>query len=533
MDHAPSSAGVLASLGAAQFVMAVDSTAMNVSIVNVATDVGSDITGVQTAITMYTLVMASLMVTGGKIGQLIGHRRAFLIGAAVYAAGSLTTAIAPNLAVLLIGWSFLEGVGAALILPAVVALVASNVDPDRRSGAYGLVAAAGAVAVAVGPLLGGMCATYLSWRLVFAGEVVLIVVIIVASRRMVSVAPDTSTEIDVVGAVLSAVGLGLVVFGVLRSGVWGFVTAKPGTSAILGLSPAFVSMVAGGVVLWVFVMHQQRVVARGGEPLVDVSLLQVQQLRSGLASGAFQFFLQGGLFYLIALYLTVAVGLSAIATGTRLMPLSITLLVAAVGVPKLFPNASPRRVVRLGFGALVTGTVLLIVLLDLGDGAQIVSGPLLLAGLGIGALASQLANVSVAAVPEHRSGEVGGLQNTANNLGSSIATALAGAVLIATLTTAFLQGLATNPDVPAELLRSAEVELAAGIPFLSDAELERALDATDLDDGVAAAILEENSGARIGALRTALGVIALGGIAAMFASRRIPTEQPGREPTIA
>lgn len=529
MDVTSKSAGsVLASLGAAQFVMAVDSTAMNVSIVNVARDVGTDITGVQTAITMYTLVMASLMVTGGKIGQLVGHKRAFLIGAAVYAAGSLTTAVAPNLVVLLIGWSLLEGIGAALILPAVVALVAANVTPERRSGAYGLVAAAGAVAVAVGPLLGGLCTTYLSWRWVFVGEVVLIAVIIVASRRMVAVPADGTTSIDVIGALLSAIGLGLVVFGVLRSGVWGVVVAKAGTSSIIGLSPAFVSMVVGAAVLWLFVAHEQRVADRGAEPLVDVSLLRMPTLRGALGSGGFQFFLQGGLFYLIALYLTVAVGLSAIGTGVRLMPLSISLLVAAVGVPRLFPDASPRRVVRFGFGALVSGTVLLIALLQLGDGPGVVSAPLVLAGLGTGALASQLANVAVASVPEARSGEVGGLQNTATNLGSSIATALAGAVLVATLTTAFLQGLATNPDVPEEVLAVAEVDLAAGVPFVSDADLERALAATDLDERTVSAILDENADARIGALRTTLGVIALAGFAAMFVSRRIPTEQPGR-----
>ncbi len=525
--------GVLASLGAGQFVMAIDSTAMNVSIVAVAQDVGTDVTGVQTAITAYTLVMASLMVTGGKVGQMIGHKKAFLVGAGIYAAGSLTTAMAPNLAVLLIGWSLLEGIGAALILPAIVSLVASNVPIEGRSKAYGLVAAAGAIAVAVGPLVGGLFTTYLSWRWVFVGEVVLVAVIIVASRGMVSSPPDGTTTIDLPGAVLSALGLGLVVFGLLRAGVWGFVSPKPGAPEVLGLSLAFVVMIAGVAVLWAFVAWEQRLLDRGREPLVDTSLLRIPQLRTGLSSAGFQFFLQSGLFYLISLYLNVAVGLSAIGSGLRLMPLSITLLAGAVLVPRLFPHTSPRAIVRLGFAGLIGGVLLLIVLLHFGDGPGVVSGPLVLAGLGIGALASQIANVTVAAVPEERNGEVGGLQNTATNLGASIATALAGAVLVATLTSGLIQGLSGNSDVPADLVASARVELSAGVPFVSDVQLDAALAESGLDDRTAAAIKEENTDARIAALRTALGVVALAGVAALFVSRRLPEVQPGSAPVAA
>jgi MFS family permease len=165
---------VLVTLAAGQFLMTLDTSVMNVAIATVAEDVETDVTGIQTAITLYTLVMATLMITGGKIGALIGRKRAFAIGCVIYGAGSFTTAISPSLPVLLIGWSLLEGVGAALILPAIVALVAANFAPEGRSRAYGLVMAAGAVAVAVGPLIGGLFTTYLSWRWVFAGEVLIV-----------------------------------------------------------------------------------------------------------------------------------------------------------------------------------------------------------------------------------------------------------------------------------------------------------------------------------------------------------------------
>jgi MFS family permease len=219
---------VLLTLASGQFLMTLDSSVMNVSIATVAKDVGTTVTGIQGAITAYTLVMAALMITGAKVGALIGRKRAFAIGCVIYGCGSFTTAVAPNLPVLLLGWSLLEGIGAALILPAIVALVAGNFPAERRPAAYGMVAAAGAVAVAVGPLIGGFCTTYFSWRWVFAGEVVIVLVILLLTRRIADAPVEQRPQLDVLGAVLSALGLGLLVFGVLRSGEWGWIQPKAG-----------------------------------------------------------------------------------------------------------------------------------------------------------------------------------------------------------------------------------------------------------------------------------------------------------------
>jgi MFS family permease len=517
---------ILMTLCAGQFLMMLDSSVMNVSIATVAKDVGTTVTGIQTAITLYTLVMASFMVTGGKIGQIIGRKRGFVIGCVIYGCGSLTTAFAPNLPVLLIGWSGLEGLGAALILPAIVALVAANFGREERPRAYGLVAAAAAIAVAVGPIVGGLFTTYLSWRYVFAGEVLIVIAILALARRIEAGEPERKVRLDLVGTALSALGLGLIVFGILRSGVWGFVKARPEAPEWIGLSPVIWLVLAGGAVIWLFVVWESRLVARGAEPLVDPAILRISVLRGGLTSFFFQYFLQGGLFFAVPLFLSIALGLSAIETGVRLLPLSFTLILAAAGIPKVFPNASPRRVVRLGFLAMFAGLVVMVAALDAGAGPEIVTWPMLLAGLGIGSLASQLGSVTVSSVPDEQSGEVGGLQNTITNLGISVGTALTGAIVIAALSSSFLTGVEQNPAVPAPVKARASTELSGGIPFLSNEELETALDDARVGPRATDAILEENETARLDGLRTALSVLALLALAGLFFTGRIPTRQP-------
>jgi MFS family permease len=523
---------VLLTLCAGQFLMTLDTSVMNVAIATVAKDVGTTVTGIQTAITLYTLVMASLMITGGKIGELVGRKRAFAIGCVIYGAGSFTTAIAPSLGVLMFGWSFLEGVGAALIMPAIVALVASNFPREGRPRAYGLVASAGAIAVAAGPLIGGFFTTYLSWRLVFAGEVLVVLGILALTRKMVDAPAEGGGRLDLVGTALSATGLALIVFGVLRAGIWGLVQPKPDAPQLLGLSPVIWLLLGGGVVVWVFLQWEQRVIDRGGAPLVDPALLRIPRLRSGLTAFFFQYLVQAGMFFVIPLYLSVALGLSAIDTGVRLLPLSITLLLAAAGVPKVFPNASPRLVAQLGFLALFAGLVVLVGALEEGAGPEIVTVPLLLAGLGIGALASQLGAVTVSSVPDEQTGQVGGIQNTMTNLGASIGTALAGAVLIAALTSSFFTGIAGNPDVPADLTSKAQTELTSGVPFISDADLESALDDAGVPPKTTAAIVDENETARLAGLRSSLALLAVLALVALFFSRRLPT-QPASAPVSA
>jgi MFS family permease len=466
---------------------------------------------------------------------MIGRRRAFAIGCVVYGLGSLTTALSPNLTVLVIGWSVLEGIGAALILPAIVALVAGNFPAEGRPRAYGLVMGAGAIAVAVGPLIGGIATTYFSWRWVFVGEVVIVIVILVLARHVRDTPPEARHRFDVLGAVLAAFGLGAAVLGVLRSAEWGWVAPKPGAPSLLGVSPTVWFVLAGVLVIWVFFERESRLETAGGEPLVKPSLFNSRQMTGGLLMFFVLYLVQAGMFFTIPLFLSVSLGLSALDTGLRILPLSVTLLAAAVGIPRLFPDASPRRVVRLGLISMFAGITILMSGIDATADARIVTVPLLLAGLGIGALSSQLGAVTVSALPDELSPEVGGLQNTATNLGAAVGTALAGSLLITALTTSFLQGVQANPAIPQQVKSQASVQLAGGIPFLSDVALQDALAQAGVDPAVSQAALDANRQARVDGLRSALVVLALIALAGLFVARRVPDRQarsaPGAPPT--
>jgi EmrB/QacA subfamily drug resistance transporter len=520
---------VLAVLASSQFLMTLDSSVMNVSMADVAADLNTSITGIQTAITLYTLVMATLMITGGKLGTIIGRRRAYALGLSIYGVGALVTSLAPSLPVLLLGWSVLEGMGAALIMPAVVALVASNFAPERRPAAYGLLAASSAMAVAAGPLIGGAVTTFASWRYVFAGEVVVVVVILASLHKMADV-PPVKARLDVVGSALSVLGLGMFVFGVLRSTQWGWTSPNPGAPSLLGASPVIWLIVAGMGVTYLFLLWETHLSSRGGEPLVHPAMLRNRQLSGGLGLFFFQFLVQGGVFFAVPLLLTIVLGLDPLQTGLRILPLSVALLLAAAGIPKVAPHASPRLVVRLGILGMLAGIVVLAAGLSPAANAGIVAIPMLLMGLGLGAVASQLGAATVSAVPDTQAAEVGGLQNTATNLGSSLGTALIGSILIAALSSAVLAGVQASPTLPASVKSQASVELVGSLPFLSDAQLTTALGKAGVTGSDATAFVNVNAAARLDGLRAAFWVAALLTLMSLFLTGRLPRRPVGEKP---
>ncbi len=520
----------LIALGTAQFVMVLDQSVMNVSISQLVHDFDTTVTTIQAVITLYCLVMAMLMLTGGKIGDIIGRRRAFTVGLIIYACGSALTAVAPSVAVLALGWSILEGIGAALVLPALAALIAGNFEGSARKVAYAVIGGVAGAGIAIGPILGGWATTELSWRVVFVGEVVL-VLFILAMTHLIGDAKtgETPPKLDVVGSVLVATGLGAVVLGTLQSSTWGWIRPKDSPIEVFGFSLTIFVITAGGVLLWAFVTWQHRRERHGKDPLVHMGLLGIVPLRSGLIGLFSQNLILMGVFFVIPLYLQLVIGLDALETGIKMLPVSITMFIASAVGSRLSGRFPVRGIVR---GGLMTTVVAIVALLatvkpDLGDAGFAVSMAVL--GVGMGLIVSQLGNVVQSSVDASGRGEAGGLQYTGQQLGSSLGVALIGAIVLAGLTGAFVNQVESDTRIADEV--SAQVSVAAqpGIDFVDSSQIEAAAAQADIDERTGAAIVDDYETAQLQALKAGLLAAALLALVSLAFTGGLPHESPARD----
>lgn len=527
----------LVALGVAQFLMVLDTSVMNVSISQLVEDFDTEITKIQGVITLYTLVMAAFMITGGKLGDMWGRRRAFTIGLCVYGVGSGITAIAPTLLVLTLGWSIIEGLGATLVLPALAALVGSNYAGKDRAVAYGVIGGLAGAGIAVGPLLGGWVTTYLTWRLVFAGEVVIVAGILLVVRWVGDTErPAHRPQLDVVGAALSAIGLALVVLGVLQGGTWGWLKPVNSPWEPFGFALTPFVIAAGAVVLAWFRTWQRRREARGEDPLIRMALFRIPPLRSGLSMLLAQNLVLLGLFFAIPLYLQVVQGLDAFQTGLRLLPVSVTMFVTAMCGPALGRYASPRTVVRVGLGVLLLGTVWLLTTIDPVIDSTSFAISMAILGIGMGLLASQLGNVTQSAVGGEARSEVGGLQYTSQMLGSSLGTALIGSVLISALASSFTKYIAADDRITSAVQSQVTTALEPGISFVTTDQARAALEQANLPPGQVDALVENYAAAELWGLQVALLAAAFIALASFLFTRALPAERitgEGPGPTLA
>lgn len=516
-------------LGTAQFVMVLDTTVMNVSISEVVADLDTTVPQVQLAITAYALVMAALMLTGAKLGDMYGRRRIFAIGLAVYGTGSLITALSPNVGVLLVGWSFVEGIGAVLVIPAIAALTAANYSGPERALAYGLLGGIAGAGVAAGPLIGGFITTVLTWRVVFAAETVVVTAILIFGIRRIEAGPSVAREpLDTVGAALSATGLGLVVFGILKSSQWGLILPS-GAFEIdgqritpFGLSVVPFIVVAGVVILLLFRRWEQRQVRLGRTPLLRPDLLKVSQLRGGLTMFVSSYLLMAGTFFVLPLYLQLVIGDDTLETGIKILPISIAMILAALGGARLADRTSPRRIVRGGLWLLFIGLIgtLSTISPSLDSGLFAVS--LAFFGAGVGLVISQLGNVVMSSVGESRASEAGGLQGASQSLGSALGTALIGAILLAGLTTGMHDRIRANSSVPSQVQQQIVEGTEQGVPMVSRDSVRKTVEQAGLPPDQVQAVVDDYEDAQINALKQALLGASLFALVALWLAGDLP-----------
>jgi EmrB/QacA subfamily drug resistance transporter len=518
--------GVLAVLGAAQFLMVLDQAVMNVAISQLVEDFDTTVTTIQAVIAFYALVMAGLMLTGGKLGDILGRRRAFVIGTCIYACGSALTAVSWNVPSLTLGWSVLEGIGAALVLPAMVALVAGNFKGQERALAYGVLGGVAGAGIAVGPILGGWATTELSWRVVFAGEVVVAAGILLGSRLLREPErPAKTSKLDWVGGVLSAVGLGVVVLGVLQASNWGWLQPRNSPIEPFGFSLTPFVIAAGAMIIGAFVRWERRREERGEDPLVHLHLLSIPRLRGGVSMLLAQNLILMGIFFTVPLFLQVVQGLDALETGVRMLPASIGLFVSALAGSALAKRFPARALVRAGLLVVLAATLMLLDTIEpeLDNASFLIAMGVL--GVGMGLIVSQLGNVVQSAVGDADRSEAGGLQNTAQQLGSSLGTALLGAIVITGLISAFSANVAADPKIADEVQQQVEVKLAAGASFVTSDQVETVAKAEGIDPATTAVLVADYEDAQISALKTAFLLAALLVIASLFTTRRLPKQR--------
>lgn len=514
--------GVLVMLALGQFVMLLDTTVMNTSISQVVRDLGTNVVGLQTVITMYTLFMASFMLLGGKITEMWGAKRAFWIGILVYGAGSLITALAPSLLVLFIGWSVVEGMGAVLVMPSIVALIQSSYSGRQRTMCYGILGGVVGASIAVGPLIGGAATQLASWRVVFAGEFI----VLVALMPFLWLIPPTQgqkTRLDIGGAALSALGLAVAVYGVLMSSQWGWIVASPAAPVRpLGLSPTFWLIIVGSLILVGFFAWERRTVARGQQPLLDIAILGVPRMRIGLIVQTSEALTTQAAFFVLPLYLQMVLGMNSFETGLTILPMCVVLFVASLGGASLAGRFPAKGIITIGLATLLCGIVLLLAFV--GPRLDVWGFGLGLAcmGAGLGLMDSQIYDVIMSSVRAKDSGQAAGLQGTCLNLGGSVGVALVGSVVIAMLAGTFSASVSQNSSFPSQVKQQVQVAATNFPDFVSEKELAAAAASVGVSAEHTAALVKEYVVAQVTALQTGFALLAVLALASLVWFWRLP-----------
>ncbi len=427
-------------LALAQFIASYAATNMNVAISTVAKDIGTTVIGMQTAITLFTLTMASLMIPGSKLSGIWGRKFCFVAGLVVYGTGALIAALAQGLGLMIFGYSLLEGIGSALMIPPIYILV-TVAFPDVRSRAknFGIISGAAGLGAAAGPLIGGVITSSISWRASFLLQVLVVATIVLLTPRIADPGiQGTRPPFDLEGAILSAAGLFFVVLGILRSGTYGWFASrkdfKIGDTVLIpkgGVSPVWLFIGIGALILVWFFLHIRTREHAGKEPLLPLRLFANKTANLGLGTQTVQWLIMQGSFFVISVFLQEVRGYSAIETGLVLTPATIGILASSALAGRFAKRHSQRWLIQTGFVITTAGMALLLALVREHSNVLTFVPGLLLMGIGVGAMLTSSVNVVQSSFPEADQDDISGLSRSVSNLGSSLGTALAGSLLVA------------------------------------------------------------------------------------------------------
>ncbi|NHZ72493.1 MAG: MFS transporter, partial [Aquificales bacterium] len=476
--------GVLLVMGLASFILVLDTSMMNVAISAIVEDLGTTVSGVQAAITIYALVMASFMLLGGKLGDIYGMKKTFIVGMIFYGIGTITAALTPNLAILILGWSVIEGIGAAFVLPMTITMLALKYSGKQLAMAFGVVAGVQAAGAAIGPIFGGFMTSFYSWRLAFASEAIIVIIIF----ALLFVLPESEkmegVKVDWLGAAFSALGLAVIVLGIILSSQYGWVMAKRpftiGTITInpFGLSITPVLIALGFGLLLIFLHWEQRLEKAGKMPLLHVGMLKNGLLMAGVIVGGILNIILGGIMFTTPLFLQSALDYDAMASGMALLPMSIGIFVFSLTTTGLGRKFSPKYVIMAGLGFVAFGLVLLFRTISPGMSSSDMIVGFFIFGMGIGLILGQLTGVTLASVPAEENNEASGVNFTFRQLGISMGTAVIGAILLTTVSLSLVSGLldTVGIDVSRSEVRQISVVMEDAVQSMTTVEKQAALD---------------------------------------------------------
>lgn len=532
-DKAVSFGLVVFALSLAQFIMTVDTTIMNIAIPTVVEDLNTTVGEVQSAITLYALTMAAFMLFGAKLGEIHGRKKIFNIGLIIYAVGSLTTAFAPNLLTLIIGWSLLEGFGASLMMPAMMALISINFSGKRRVSALGIVAGVAGAAAALGPLIGGALSTYATWRYAFIGEVVIAIITLYLSKNILDSKTRNTDPLDLKGVVLAASGLGVFVFGILQASTYGWVRAiRPFEIGGFSFEPFGLSIVpficgAGVFLIQRFLSYERYLEKQNKPTLLKASLLKKLTLRSSLNIVLLTQLVTGGILFILPLFLQLVLGFSAIESGIALLPLSIALIVSSSFSTRISELFGDTRTIKYGQYAIIFGIIILSTSISNETVATDMIFPMLFIGSGIGVIIPINQAILLSGVDKTDSSQVSGLNYTYQQLGMSLGTAVIGSVLLFSLGNGIVRGLSSSVIFDQAEVEANSTKISSNVQFVSNEQLEEILKTTDTNEKEQQEFIEINSDARLRALRASLVATALFVLLGIHSTTRLRDAKKG------